>query len=131
MKKYAVYIILILVILVVLKWEWIKSKLPAPVQNILPGGISQTDSPDMSGTPGFNAGLDYKKILKHGVTGPEVETLQSWLNLYAGESLQVDGIFGSKTETALMKHTGLKTITLEKAVKEISDRYNQMNPFLK
>lgn len=129
MKKYAVYIILILVIILVLKWEWIKSKLPAPVQNILPGGISQNT--DMSETPGFNAGLDYNKILKHGVTGPEVETLQGWLNFYAGEKLEVDGIFGSKTETALMKHTGLKTITLQKAIKEISDRYNQMNPFLK
>lgn len=58
---------------------------------------------------------DWNKILKKGTTGIEVEVLQKALR-----QLDVDGDFGTKTETRLKNVTGLNQISI-----------NQYNDFIK
>jgi hypothetical protein len=52
--------------------------------------------------------LNKKLLLKKGVTGPEVQQLQTWLNVGA------DGIFGNITESALFALKNVKETNLEK-----------------
>ncbi|HTN47191.1 MAG TPA: hypothetical protein VL098_12655 [Flavipsychrobacter sp.] len=64
--------------------------------------------------------LDWNKVLKSGVKGSEVLTLQQAMNKYNNllsvkkfsPALVEDGIFGSNTANALQKLTGLSSITL-------------------
>jgi hypothetical protein len=58
---------------------------------------------------------DWNKILRKGSTGIEVEVLQKALR-----QLDVDGDFGTKTETRLRNVTGLNQISI-----------NQYNDFIK
>lgn len=58
---------------------------------------------------------DWNKILRKGSTGIEVEVLQKAL-----KQLDVDGDFGTKTETRLRNVTGLNQISI-----------NQYNDFIK
>lgn len=58
---------------------------------------------------------DWNKILRKGSTGIEVEVLQKALR-----QLDVDGDFGTKTETRLKNVTGLNQISI-----------NQYNDFIK
>ena len=58
---------------------------------------------------------DWNKVLKKGSTGVEVEVLQKAL-----KQLDVDGDFGTKTETRLKNVTGLNQISI-----------NQYNDFIK
>jgi hypothetical protein len=58
---------------------------------------------------------DWNKILRKGSTGVEVEVLQKALR-----QLDVDGDFGTKTETRLRNVTGLNQISI-----------NQYNDFIK
>lgn len=59
-------------------------------------------------------GLDMQKILKRGGTGPEVKALQAALNQNgASPVLTADGIFGAKTESALLLQAGVTEISLK------------------
>lgn len=72
-----------------------------------------SDDTDTGSTGTGTTALDYTKVLRVGVNGPEVQVLQTALNTYgANPPLVTDGIFGNKTETALMQETGFKQITL-------------------
>lgn len=49
--------------------------------------------------------------LKKGSTGNEVKVLQKYLNDRYKSGLNVDGIFGILTESALLKNEGIKTVS--------------------
>lgn len=86
----------------------------------------KNDSPSAPSLPGGNtnsAQLNYDKVLKRGVKGNEVATLQKWLkedgkNVNLGTTGPakdgIDGDFGPLTETALLKAKGVKETTLNK-----------------
>lgn len=64
---------------------------------------------------GSSGQLDKNKLLQNGVSGAEVEALQSML-IEDGQLLPqygVDGDFGNETEAALFKQTGLMSISLK------------------
>lgn len=61
------------------------------------------------------ADLDYNKTLSIGDKGPEVCDLQKWLNLYRAQGtdiIAIDGIFGPKTQKALLDITNSPSINL-------------------
>lgn len=59
-----------------------------------------------------SATLSKSKKMKRGMTAPEVCQLQTMLNK-KGSKLIVDGIFGKKTEDALVANAGVKEIRLD------------------
>lgn len=132
MKKYLIYIVLILVILIIWKWEYIKGLFVRSLPESVTTGLGLPGVPDNSGNIEQISSLDYSKTLRSGVQGPEVARLQTWLNMAgANPPLKVDGIFGSKTEKALMMATGLKVITLNGALAEIKKGAMSINPIFK
>lgn len=72
---------------------------------ILSGGAAASGGSNFDNTPNPN------KTLSKGTRGVNVRDLQNELNS-AGQSLTADGIFGSKTEAALIAVTGRSSITL-------------------
>ena len=62
------------------------------------------------------------KILKFGSRGPSVSLLQTALNRYGADSLDVDGIFGQKTRAALLRFQSDKALIPD----GIANRYTHM-----
>lgn len=62
--------------------------------------------PAAAAQPQAPAQLDYNKILRKGVNGPETRQLQAWLGV------ATDGIFGPVTESALIDRKGVDSISL-------------------
>ena len=62
------------------------------------------------------------KTLKFGSRGPSVSLLQTALNRYGADSLDVDGIFGQKTRAALLRFQSDKALIPD----GIANRYTHM-----
>lgn len=109
MKQKTFYILVAVIItgfLLYYYWDAIKAKFATKIN---PGG---TPEPSPSGENGSTS-TDWSKLLKIGSEGHEVYLLQMQLNNNgANPKLATDGIFGMKTESALMAETGFKQISL-------------------
>lgn len=72
-----------------------------------------TPAPATPGTPVVSSGgaIDVNKILKKGMSGPEVTQLQTVLK-EKGQNIAIDGQFGAQTEAALIAVAGVNQITL-------------------
>lgn len=56
-------------------------------------------------------------ILKYGSRGKDVETLQAMLNSKYNAGLDVDGIWGDKTQAAVLENLGKSSITVKEIYK--------------
>ena len=107
MAKYiTIFLFVVVIVLVIVYWKnlaalFTKKTAPTTPVNTNTGTTTGTNTPAPT-TPT----LDYDKVLKNGVTGPEVQLLQRFLYITA------DGIFGPATETALYSARGVRQITL-------------------
>ena len=102
MKKYLIIAaVLTVVILLFIFRDKIKALFTSTAQTTpaLPA------APAQPGT-GASAQLDYNKILRKGINGPETRQLQAWLGV------ATDGIFGPVTESALIDRKGVDSISL-------------------
>lgn len=106
MNKYVIVgVILIVIVLAIVfrtklqAWAGKAFAAAQPKPSTLPG-------PGTGSGTAQQPGLDYNKLLKKGVKGPEVTLLQMWLKVTA------DGDFGPITEAALLEQTGVKQTTL-------------------
>lgn len=72
-----------------------------------------TPAPATPGAPVVSSGgaIDVNKILKKGMSGPEVTQLQTVLK-QKGQNITIDGQFGAQTEAALIAVAGVNQITL-------------------
>lgn len=71
------------------------------------------DNPDPEPEPTVktvNVELD---VLKKGSIGGQVQTIQALLNGFIGSDLDIDGIFGSKTEQAVKDYQDARNLTVD------------------
>ena len=71
------------------------------------------DNPDPEPEPTVktvNVELD---VLRKGSTGGQVQTIQALLNGFIGSDLDIDGIFGSKTEQAVKDYQDARDLTVD------------------
>lgn len=69
------------------------------------------DKPDPEPTvKTVNVELD---VLRKGSTGGQVQTIQALLNGFIGSDLDIDGIFGSKTEQAVKDYQDARDLTVD------------------
>jgi len=93
-KKTLIIIVLLIIFAIIITFITIKVK----KRNNL---SSSTNSSSNSGT----------FPLKQGSRGTEVKNVQNMLNKIIPADLEVDGIFGPKTEASLQKRVGLRQLT--------------------
>lgn len=104
---------LILAILGLAAWYYVKFELPGTKQDSKPG-----KGPDEPDTP---------FPLKKGDTKPEVSKLQLYLNVVHDAGLLVDKQFGEQTETAVKEHMGNVQVTAQ-AYKKLRGRAEEELP---
>jgi hypothetical protein len=93
---------------VLANWEKIRKKMAG--DSAAPGTTTPGNNTGTVG--GGTAQLNYDKLLKEGVRGEEVKVLQGLMNQYHGTSLELDGIFGPLTKSALQSWIGKDSTTL-------------------
>lgn len=79
--------------------------------SVIPPILSGGTATNTAKASSYDNVVNENKVLKRGVKGVNVRTLQTELN-NMGQSLYVDGIFGSKTQAALMAVIGKTETTL-------------------
>lgn len=109
MKKTVIITLILLVILVIIwKREWLKEKLG--IFKTKSSETDQSNSDEGADTEASNPQSDDKPPLKKGSRGENVLKVQKALNLIHKAGLLEDGVFGTKTEQSLEKYGYGKTV---------------------
>lgn len=105
MKKPAVIIIVLLIIAVIIFFIVRARKKKGAVEQL----PSVANSAAIQESGWDNQQLSWIKILNVGTTAPEVELIQLFLNKTMGLDLDVDGVLGPQTKTALQNYDPVPT----------------------
>lgn len=125
-------IAVILLVIIVLNWKTITGKvtgnteeggssLPKWLDNIVSGGSKKS-------LPISDQPLNCSKPLKKGSTGPEVQQLQTWIQMVNKNALPkygADGNFGQETLSALQTLTGASSLSLNTAQQLLNKELNR------
>lgn len=103
-----IFIVISLVVIGLIVFYFVKRNRAAAAEN----------SANSNATPG-SQNLSGWPLQKYVINAPAVRKLQTALNTYYNQGLDIDGIFGDLTEEALYKVTGLKDVLNEKELNSL------------